>query len=1518
MDNDQFKTFMESFTSILSRAMQNQPAAGNSEVGNGNVPIILNFEHFNKSTEKFSQYTERFENFISMKGLSTTTDATMVKKLFLNNVGSEIYEILSAISAPKSINELSYQEIIDLLTKYLSPAPNVLIEQHRFLCRLQNDNESIGEYVAALRRFLSTCDFNCTSCHSSIADQFLRAQFIRGLRNSSIREKLLSDKAITFQDAVDKALALQSSFVDSQEIKRAISVNHTDVHKLSKSHASRTSTFRSPSFHKSSASISRSQSNSSHHSSKSSARNRSNSPHSRSRSKYKSRIDYNRLGIADLCFRCGRNDHKYQECKVNRSSVNCNSCGKLGHVSKVCITTLLSSNNKVHIVDLYSTVDSDSIANFDSCMDLSYITSPESIELPLHNLIDSDKYYCTVLIENKPVKFEVDSGCGFTLLPISICNQIGIHDLSPTFIRFRTYDSGIVKPLGMKKVAVTYNNVTSKETLYIVPSHFTAILGRSWIRHLNLVLNELDQKVCNLSPENSKNEHISESQLVEMFPSIFQQTVGKIPTVKGCLELRAGAKPRFRKARDPPYAIRDLIDKELDVLEKEDIITSIENSDWGSPLVPIIKDNGKIRLCVDYKGTVNPQIVDVHHPIPKIDELLTELRQSRYYCKIDLFKAYLHLDMDEDSRKIQTISTHKGTYTFNRLSFGIKPGPGLWNKHLQSLLFGLKGVTVYFDDILVHGPTLAECQQNLLALFKRLQELNLHVNRSKCIFFVTKISYVGYIIEGRKIWKDPSKVRAIMEAAPPTDVTGVKQLLGLITYYSRFIPNASEITFPIRNLLRKNVRFYWSPECDTAFKTLKSILASEKVLIAFDPDLPLSVATDASPHGISAILSHTIDDVERPIMCVSRSLTQAEKNYSQIDREALAIVFALDRFFMYVYGRKFTLITDNKALTHIFHQHAALPPMTAARLLRYAAYLANFNYEIKHRPASDHANVDYFSRFSIPDVDEIGIQELLCHEVTSNQEQTLYQISSPVVTSEIIEAETMKDPVLADIISKLRQDSSDKNALEFTLKDNILFKGNRVYIPASLRSIILSELHSTHSGMTKMKQLARRYCYWPSIDSEIDRLVRSCNSCALTQKTPQKAPLHQWEVPPQNFDRVHIDYAGPVNGISFLILVDAKSKWPEIKVVSKAPTSESTAELLEDIFSNHGYPKMLVSDNAKIFSSEFFSNYCKARGIFQCFSAPNHPATNGLAERYVQILKSKLLKMSEEPGDIRTKVQKILFQFRATPLADNLSPAELYLNRKMRLRLDAIFPFKPSKNVNVTLGKIRVFSVGQKVLARAYKDKTHKWQQGIVQKKLGRLHYLIKLDNNYVLKRHINQLRASFQESNAPAEIEENVPESNVSLPTNVNLRKQVTFAQQPTVFEYALYQSPQGTSRSSPVTIPPQYEPHQSSQDSLKSPQSPPVSVAKIPVITLSPDQPSTSSLPKASVVPCVSSSVGIMPKTSSSSSQAAPKRPSLGRGRGNLPSSVSSHPSSNVSGNSSTSRERRPPLRLKDYVPK
>ena len=322
------------------------------------------------------------------------------------------------------------------------------------------------------------------------------------------------------------------------------------------------------------------------------------------------------------------------------------------------------------------------------------------------------------------------------------------------------------------------------------------------------------------------------------------------------------------------------------------MISPVQFSDWATPIVPVIKKNGGVRICGDFKVTVNPALCVEHYPIPRIEDLFASLSGGLRFSKLDLSQAYLQVPVSEDSRKYLTITTHKGTFCFNRLPFGITSAPSIFQKIMDQVLQGLPNVHCFLDDILVTGRNDAHHLENLEAVLSRLEKFRLRVQKEKCEFFRDSLEYLGHIIDATGLHKSPDKMCAIVDAPLPTNTSQLRSFLGLINYYARFVPNLSTLLHPLNGLLHKDIKWEWSKECDEAFRKAKEQLSSKSVLTHYDPQLPVILACDASPYGVGAVISHRMPGgEERPIAFASRTLSKAEQNYAQIEREALGIIF---------------------------------------------------------------------------------------------------------------------------------------------------------------------------------------------------------------------------------------------------------------------------------------------------------------------------------------------------------------------------------------------------------------------------------------------------------------------------------------------------------------------------------------------------------------------------------------------------------------------------------------------------
>ena len=398
--------------------------------------------------------------------------------------------------------------------------------------------------------------------------------------------------------------------------------------------------------------------------------------------------------------------------------------------------------------------------------------------------------------------------------------------------------------------------------------------------------------------------------------------------------------------------MREMVEKELQRLETLRIIKPVKSSKQAAPIVLVSKpDRKSIRICGDYKLTANKAPKLEQYPLPKVEDLFSMLAGGISFTKLHMSQAYQQLVLDDDSKKIITINTHKSFFSYQRLSFGVSSAPGIFQRTMETILAGIPRVLAYLDDILITGASQEEDHvSNLKEVLSQLQQAGLRLHKDKCEFMVSSVKYLGHIIDANGLHPAPDKLKAVKNAPTPQNVTELKAYLGLLTYYSKFLPNMATTLSPLYMLLHNNVKWQWTSSEAKAFEKSKDLLTSNSLLAHFNPSQKLTLMCDASPYGVGAVLSQ-IDEqgVERPVAYASRTLSQAERNYSQLEKEALALIFGTKRFHNYIYGRSFILYTDHKPLQGLLNESKAIPTLASARIQRWALTLATYQYKIVYK-----------------------------------------------------------------------------------------------------------------------------------------------------------------------------------------------------------------------------------------------------------------------------------------------------------------------------------------------------------------------------------------------------------------------------------------------------------------------------------------------------------------------------------------------------------------------------------------
>ncbi|XP_055701834.1 uncharacterized protein K02A2.6-like [Phlebotomus papatasi] len=1255
----------------------NSNRVGGQRVVTSSFQMPTNIKEFPALRGKWRRWLGRMETIFNLYKIS---EDTMKKEWIIFYLNLESYDQLCNIITPREPKDLSYNELIQILEDYYDPKPLEIVENVNFRKRIQKEGESMDDFMAALRGLTKYCNLGCNSCDN--LNKSLRNQFVFGLWDKDVQKRLLEKKDLSLERALEIAKSMESSEKGKEDMTAKATKQDTLQLEATDVHKIQ--------------------------------------PNEQKENKKEVR-----------CYRCGMKNHLANNCFHENST--CNQCGQTGHLQRVCKQkNTKKSETKAAEKKIQRVNEVDDI-------------------LHVEEIVEPKVYLKFKFINNKSVsdfvKFEVDSGSGISIAGLKYKDDFFPDEtIIPTKKEFLHYGGGKIAVVGFIRVsALIGKRVLRNVNLYFTEDRLRPpLLGREWIKRAKWVnWNKVLLDIRQIEAQESQVDKTKlVSELKKDFKRVFEKTTGKIEGMQAELKLQENASPVFLKHRNVPIPKKEAVENEIDRLVREGILVKVNQSRYASPAVPVFKANGNVRLCGSYDMTINPQLIIDKHPLPSVEELFANMAGGQKFSKLDLTQAYLQLEVREEDRELLTLNTHKGLYQPTRLMYGVASAVGIWQRLMDSELRDIPGVSVFLDDIKITGPDDKTHMERLREVLGRLDRRNMRVNLEKCSFFEDKIEYCGYTIDKDGIHKSPKKVLALENMPRPQTKDEAKSYLGFINYYARFFKNLSTILHPITELTKENEPFRWTEDCERAFLTVKKEMSSESFLVHYDPKKELILAVDASPVGVGAVLSHKYPDgSERPIQYVSQTLSNTQKRYSQIDREAYAIVFGIKKFYQYIYGRRFTLISDNQALTKIFNPQKGIPAYAAMRMQHYAIFLQAFDFDIRFKKSADNANADVFSRLPAGNENNFEMDEPEVLQINL--------LNTLPVTAEQIRVETEKSREIERLIKGLqdgkivpRKDRFEIEQTEFSLCRGCLIRGTRVYIPPVLRDKILLEIHDGHFGMTRMKAIARGYCWWPGMDKDIEEKVLNCTVCQENRSYPPKDSTHVWEDSSKPFQRVHADYAGPVQGKYLFILVDSFSKWPEVKVCNDMTTS-TTIKMLREIFAVHGLCDILVTDQGRQFMSLEFREFCEKNGIRHKTGGPFHPATNGQAERYVRTIKEKLEVLKEvDKSELDQKLCSILLNYRRTPHATTgVSPSVKLLNRQIKSRLDLIIPREDIVKSSSEVTTRRNFQEGERVAARNYGSWGSKWKFGRISQRLGKVHYFIKLDDGREWKRHVNQLR---------------------------------------------------------------------------------------------------------------------------------------------------------------------------------
>ena len=402
--------------------------------------------------------------------------------------------------------------------------------------------------------------------------------------------------------------------------------------------------------------------------------------------------------------------------------------------------------------------------------------------------------------------------------------------LQPSIAKLFTYTQEAIGVLGTTEVTVEHNQQVATLPLILTKGTGPYPLGRNWLATLKLDWHRIF----------SVRTDRTLQSVLDRYPDVFKDDLGTVKGLKAKIHVDPEATPLYHKARSVPLALKEKIETELERLQVQGIIEPVQFSKWAAPIVPVIKSDRSVRICGDYKVTVNRVAKLDKYPLPLIDDLFASLAGGKRFTKLDLSHAYQQIELDEQSRQYVTISTHKGLFRYNRLPFGVASAPSIFHRTMENLLQGIPGVCVYIDDILITGHTDEEHLEHLDEVLRRLAEAGMRLKKGRCAYLLPAVDYLGHVINAEGLGTSNSKIAGIVKAPAPRDISELRLFLELVNYYGKFLPDLATTLSPLYALLQKQKKWSWDTNEEKAFQAVKSCCSRHVYWFILTPAYPSS------------------------------------------------------------------------------------------------------------------------------------------------------------------------------------------------------------------------------------------------------------------------------------------------------------------------------------------------------------------------------------------------------------------------------------------------------------------------------------------------------------------------------------------------------------------------------------------------------------------------------------------------------------------------------------------------------
>ena len=1098
------------------------------------------------------------------------------------------------------------EHIFSLFQRHLVGTTNKWVARLELSSMIQKTDENIDDYICRLKSKANSCQF----VNNNVKDEQITFQIIKGIVWSDERKALISKgNKLTLEQAITSVQSYQATMHDNTCFaENNVANNNHAIHSFSK----------------------------------------------------------------QPCKYCGTT-HPPRKCPAYGKA--CEKCGKKNHFKKVCMQaapkTPQKHQGRHHHRRRSRSRGREHQPSHDRRVDAA---SLDCGEVKVDTLSQGRNAIYAKLNVRPPglhqkvtLRVKADTGANGNILPLRCLKQMYPVEavrklmLCQSDATLTAVNGTNIEQLGYIDMPIQLNESGWFDSIfYVCDTDGPAILSCQATEHLGIIAVAESHNI--FSATTTQPIPIQDcEQLQELYPECFTG-IGHLPG-KFSIQLKDDAVPNIAAPRRYPIQLKEEICSKLTELESLDIIKKCNDEDpstWVSSLAFTRKKSGELRICLDPKH-LNDAIKRTYYKTPTLEEITHDLNGATVFSRLDAKHGYWGIELDVPSSHLCTFQSPAGKYRFLRLPFGLSVSQDIFQKHMDDIIRKSgPGVIGIADDFIVHGENTEEHDKALHRVMKVAKEHGLVFRAEKCHIRQAEIEFFGLQWSKDGMKPHVKKCDDIKRRPPPRNVQELQSFLGLIQYLSPFIPHLSDLTRTLRQLCKKDIDWEWSAECQHAFNSLQEAIDKDMQLRYFDPTQPVEIEVDSSTVGLGAALIQQ----GKPIAFASKALTPAESRYANIERELLAVVFGLEKFHVYVYGQPLVVYSDHKPLESIqFKQLSKAPPRLQRMLLRIQPYDINLRY----RPGKDMVYADYLSRVSPSPGQEIVLEQAIhTIQISTNQLDKIRNATNADADLCALREQCIIGwPDHAKSVPKLiRNYWSMKDFI--SIEDGILFAGNRIIMPTSMRDEYLTRIHAHHLGITKCQLRAKECLYWPSMLTDIEQVVRDCHFCLQNAKSQISEPMHAHCLPSQPWEIVSSDLF-ELDGNMYIIVVDHYSKMPFVRVLKGSTTTE-VIKFCRDLFAVHGIPITLLSDNGPQYSSGEFHRFVEEWDFKHVTSSPRYPQSNGFIERMIGTIKPILKKAKQSGND----PQIALLCLRGTPLdSKTASPAELLYGRKIRTNLPA-------------------------------------------------------------------------------------------------------------------------------------------------------------------------------------------------------------------------------------------------------